>query len=78
MLVDLLLFSVEKNVFASSHDARPVTDDHVTTMRHPDIYRCAGLLPAAVHSMLKMGGMLAFGDVTCRKVTGFLLICGSS
>ena len=41
MMVELLLFSVEKNVFASSHDARAVTDDHVTTTRRPDLYSCA-------------------------------------
>ena len=75
MMVELLMFSVEKNVFPSSHDARVVTDDHVTTTRCPDMYSCTGRLPAAIHPMLKMRG---FGDVTCRKVTGFLSIGGSS
>ena len=46
MMVDLLLFSVENNVFPSSHDDKAVSDDHVTTTRRADILRCAEL-PAA-------------------------------
>ena len=35
-----------------------------------EVYRCAGLLSASIHRMLKRGRMLAFGDVTCRKSDG--------
>ena len=69
MMVDLLLFSVENFLFASSHEPGR-SQMHATTMRRPDIYRCAGLLPTAVHSMLKRGKRLAFGDVTYRKSDG--------
>ena len=83
MMDELLLFSVEKNVFNSGHDARAVTDDHVTTTRRPVSYSCAGRLPAAIHPMLKRGKMLAFGDVTCRKVSAsrtvsFFLVADNS